>query len=93
MRGRKSKDGNKGSVRELNCTAKAGNKTKYKLNKKGIRKCHYPKHGAVSRTEGRTQPASRRSGDSSRFRRPHSGMTLAHTLYSSLQVDLPDFLS
>ena len=26
--GRKSKDGNKGSVRELNCTAKAGNNTK-----------------------------------------------------------------
>ena len=47
-RGRKSKDGNKGSVRELNCTAKAGNKTKSKLNKKGIRKCHHPKHGAVS---------------------------------------------
>ena len=46
--GRKSKDGNKGSVRELNCTAKAGNKTKSKLNKKDIRKCHHPKHGAVS---------------------------------------------
>ena len=45
--GRKSKDGNKGSVRELNCTAKAGNKTKSKLNK-NIRKCHHPKHGAVS---------------------------------------------
>ena len=46
--GRKSKDGNKGSVREFNCTAKAGNKTTSKLNKKGIRKCHHPKHGAVS---------------------------------------------
>ena len=34
----------KGSVRELNNTAK----TKSNLNKKGIRKCHHPKHGAVS---------------------------------------------
>ena len=45
-----SKDGNKGRVGELNCTVKAGNKTKSKLsmNKKGIRKCHHSKHGAVS---------------------------------------------
>ena len=35
---------NKGGVRELNNTAK----TKSNLNKKGIRKCHHPKHGSVS---------------------------------------------
>ena len=48
--GEESKDGNKGRVGELNCTVKAGNKTKFKLsmNKKGIRKCHHSKHGAVS---------------------------------------------
>ena len=82
---------NKGSVRELNNTAN----TKSKLNKKGTRKCHHPKHGEqfLELRERPSQPASHRSRDSSRFRRPHIGMAIVHTLYSSLQVDLLDSLS
>ena len=78
-------------LKKLNCKSKA--QTKPKLNMKDIRKCLHPMHGVVSWTKGTTQPASGRSGDSSRFGRLHSRMTLVHTLYSSLLEDFPDFLS
>ena len=56
----------------------------FKQNTKGIYKWCHPKRGAASWTEERTQPFSKRSGDSSKLGRPHSGMTLAHTWYFSL---------
>ena len=57
-----------------------------KHNAKDIYKWCHPKRGAASRTKERTQSFSNRSGDSSKFGRPHSEMTLAHTWYFSLVV-------
>ena len=48
----------KGSARELKTELQKQSKAKSKFNMKDIRKCHHPMHGAVSWTEGRTQPAS-----------------------------------